>query len=306
MNQGHVYHRILGPEAKDVTLLDYLEQHFQHSPRARWQQHIAAGQVRIDSTVVQGPYTLQAGQQLSWHRPPWEEPQAPCSFAVLHDDGDVVVVAKPVGLPTLPGGGLFLEKTLLHQLRRLHGEVRPLHRLGRGTSGLVLCARSREARQTLTEDLRHQRIRKTYRALATGRIEQSRGTIQVPIARQPYQRLGWVHAAAGEGKASRTDYEVLEERGDVTLVRAWPITGRPHQIRIHLAALGHPLLKDPLYGVGGTPPEDGQALPSDLGYSLHAEQLEFLHPGSQQPMTVFCLPPPPLRSLSEALQSSQS
>jgi 23S rRNA pseudouridine1911/1915/1917 synthase len=239
--------------------------------------------------------TLKVGQWLIWRRPPWHEPEVPLSFALLYEDEDMLAVAKPCGLPTMPAGG-FLDHTLLTLVRRSYPEATPIHRLGRGTSGIVLFARTAEARSALTEAMRHNRMVKLYRALASGVSQKDAFLIDVPIGQVPHPLLGTVHAASGTGKRAVSRARVLERRCGSTLFEVLIETGRPHQIRIHLAAAGFPLVGDPLYSAGGGLKDSGSALPGDTGYLLHAERLELAHPTTGAPLCLSCAPPPPLRT----------
>jgi 23S rRNA pseudouridine1911/1915/1917 synthase len=124
-------------------------------------------------------------------------------------------------------------------------------------------------------------------------------TITTPIGPAPHPLLGSVHAASPQGKPSLSQVTVLERRADSFLCDVRIATGRPHQIRIHLAAAGHPLTGDPLYGPGGLPGPDSRALPGDPGYLLHAAELSFCHPADGRTVVLACEPPPQLRCLTE-------
>jgi 23S rRNA pseudouridine1911/1915/1917 synthase len=223
------------------------------------------------------------------------EPDVPLAFAVLYRDDHLLAVAKPRGLPCNPNGG-FLTHTLLHVVRRLFPEATPMHRLGRGTSGLVLFARTAEARQSVAAALREGRVEKVYRALVTGIPARGAFSIERPIGPVPHPRLGHVHAVSEQGKRAVTHVRVVSTRKDATLVEATIPTGRPHQIRIHLAAAGHPLVGDPLYAAGGGLVGD-PALPGDPGYWLHAMRLALAHPATGKRIQIECAPPPLLQAL---------
>jgi 23S rRNA pseudouridine1911/1915/1917 synthase len=239
----------------------------------------------------------------------------------LFDDGDLVVFNKPSGLPVLPAGG-FLQYTVLGQLARVAPGARPVHRLGRFTSGLLVCARSRQARAWLSAQLRDSTAasvsatgsgsgpQKVYRALlslpqpGSALLQLAVGQalpLDTPIGRQPHGRLGslWCAAAPGDDAPlpARSQLTLLEPRADGWLVQVAIATGRPHQIRIHVAAAGAPLLGDPLYLPGGV--ARAEALPGDGGYQLHAHRLSLSPPDGQG----FSLeaPLPPL--LQSALKS---
>jgi len=293
-NRGWDYQERLGAEAEGAVLLDYLAERHRHSSAAEWNERIDSGRVLLDAQPARADSVLRRGQTLVWRRPPWREPDAPASFAVLHQDADLVAVAKPAGLPTLPGGG-FLRMTLLHQVRAHAPDAAPLHRLGRWTSGVVLFARTRAARRELSRQWAAREIGKRYRALARGVPERWEFAIDTPIGPVPHALLGSVHGASPRGKPSSSLVNVLEQRRDVFLCDVRITTGRPHQIRIHLAAAGFPLVGDPLYARGGVPAAGCAALPGDPGYRLHAAELVFTHPRSRRRTSIECAPPPPLR-----------
>lgn len=292
-NAGFDYREQVGARAAGKTVLDYLAERYRHSSEPTWRARLAAGEVRIDGSPATAEQVLRAGEALVWRRPPWREPPAPLAFAVLHRDPDLLAVAKPRGLPSVPAGG-YLEHTLLHLVRRLAPEVAPVHRLGRGTSGLLLFARTPKARRRLAAAWREGRVEKTYRARVTGIPEPPTFSVSDPIGPVPHPRLGSVYAVAPDGKPAVSHVHVLSEQGGHALVEVRIPTGRPHQIRIHLAAAGHPLLGDPLYVAGGLPAPD-PGLPGDPGYLLHAHRLAFDHPTTGARLEITCLPPPELR-----------
>jgi 23S rRNA pseudouridine1911/1915/1917 synthase len=167
-----------------------------------------------------------------------------------------------------------------------------MHRLGRGTSGIVLFARTAEAAASVQTAWREHRVEKRYRALGAGVAAADAFDITVPIGPVPHPWLGSIFAAAPGGKRSLSRASVLERRPEATLFQVDIETGRPHQIRIHLAWAGHPLVGDPLYGPGGVPREGIVALPGDLGYWLHAQRLAFTHPFTGRPLVIQAPPPP--------------
>ena len=293
MNAGFEYREEVGPRAAGRTVLAWLAARYRHSTEADWRERLAAGEVRLDGEVALAMDVLRPGQSLVWRRPPWDEPAVPLSFAVLYRDEHLLAVAKPRGLPSVPNGG-FLEHTLLFRMRRLHPEAVPMHRLGRGTSGLVLFARTEAARRHVAAEWRAGRVEKTYRALVTGVVSVESLTIDSPIGLVPHLRLGQVHAASPMGRPAVSHVRVLARRGEATLVEVTIPTGRPHQIRIHLAAAGHPLVGDPLYVVGGLPGPD-PGLPGEGGYRLHAHRLALAHPVGGHRLALECAPPPELR-----------
>ena len=295
MNQGYTYVLQIGPEAAGCCLSRYLADRYPHSTLEEWQSRIAAGAVRLDGDSVGGEAQLRPGQTLTWERPPWAEPAAPASFAVLHKDADLLAVEKPAGLPTLPGAG-FLEHTLLFLVRAFDPDATPLHRLGRFTSGIVLFARNREARAHLARQFATRSVGKLYRALATGIPDRDTFEVTVPIGPVPHEVLGTVHGASPSGRPAHSDVQVVERREGTFLCDVRIATGRPHQIRIHLAAAGHPLLGDPLYVAGGVPAPGCRALPGDPGYRLHASELRITHPRTGSELLVKCSPPLDLRA----------
>lgn len=294
MNEGYEYRDRIGSEDSGLAVLAYLVARYRHSSEAAWSRRVASGEIRVDGLTVRPETRLEPGQVLSWHRPPWREADAPLAYAVLWMDGQLLAVAKPAGLPTVPGGG-YLEHTLLHLVRRRYPQAVPMHRLGRWTSGIVLFGCTPHARTRVAADWREGRVRRTYRGLARGSPARDRFEIDVPIGPVPHPVLGTVNAASSEGRFARTSVEVAERRDGCFLADIVIATGRPHQIRIHLSAAGHPLVGDPLYAAGGQPAAGCTALPGDPGYRLHAAEIRLPHPTRPDRMTLSCPAPPVLR-----------
>lgn len=298
LNAGFTHAERLDDRAAGRTVHAHLSARFPRATAEEWRARIERGEVLLDDRPAAVDAPLRAGQTLAWVRPPWEEPDAPLEFLTLFEDEALLAVAKPAGLPTMPGGG-FLEHTLLALVRRLEPRANPMHRLGRGTSGLVLFTRTKAAGIAVQEAWRDGHVCKRYRALAQGRIGATPFEIEAPIGPIEHPLLGTLHAADPAGRQSRSLVRALEPRGDDTLVEVEIPTGRPHQIRIHLAFAGHPLVGDPLYVAGGRPSPGATTLPGELGYHLHACTLSLPHPTTGARLALSAPPPPPLRLAAE-------
>lgn len=281
LNHGYAYTSVIGRKHQGQRLLAHLASLYAHSSRQEWLQNLQKGEVTLDGALANGSELLAAGQILVWNRPPWSEPEVPQNFQIVFEDEHLLAVSKPSGVPTLPGAG-FLENTLLRQVQRQHPEASPVHRLGRGTSGIVLFAKSSQAAATLTANWNTPRIQKIYRALAQKPAAEDHYEILTPIGLVPHPRMASVWAASPGGKASKSVARVVARSHEATLFEVSLYSGRPHQIRIHLASIGHPLVGDPLYATGGLPRESLPGLPGDGGYFLHAQFLNFEHPSTGQ------------------------
>jgi 23S rRNA pseudouridine1911/1915/1917 synthase len=277
LNRGYAYTTIISSKCHGQTLLSHLASLYPHSTAQAWQQNLNNGEVTLNGVTATGSESLTSGQTLVWNRPPWIEPDAPLHFEILFDDPYLLAVNKPSGLPTLPGGG-FMENTLLRLVQKHTPNANPVHRLGRGTSGIVLFAKTPQVASNLTANWNAPRIQKTYRALAQNIAEHDTYEILTPIGLVPHPRLGSVWAANPSGKPSKSLARVISRNPSTTTFEVSLYSGRPHQIRIHLASIGHPLVGDPLYGLNGQPLENLPGLPGDGGYSLHAQFLKLQHP----------------------------
>ncbi len=291
LNRGYAYTTIIGSSGHGRTLLSHLASLYPHSTTQAWQQNLDNHEVSIDGVNAIGTEALRSGQTLVWNRPPWIEPDAPQHFDVLFEDPHLLAVNKPRGLPTLPGGG-FMENTLLRLVQKENPNANPVHRLGRATTGIVLFAKTPQAASKLTAGWNTPRVQKTYRALAQGMAQRDDYEILTPIGLVPHPRIGSVWAASPTGKPSKSLAKVLSRTTSTTTFEVSLYSGRPHQIRIHLASIGHPLIGDPLYGFTGLPLEDLPGLPGDGGYFLHAQFLKFDHPITGQEINLEAPLPP--------------
>lgn len=288
-NRGFVYRARVAAADAGQSVLAFHVRRFRHSDEAQWRAAIALGRVLVNGRRAAADEPLSAGDELEFHRPPWQEPDAPEAFTVAFEDEHVLVVVKPAGLQVLPAGP-FSARTLLTLVRAsdpARATAAPAHRLGRGTSGLMVLGKTEVARASLARQFREFVPVKTYLAWVAGAALPDSFVATQPIARVAHGPLS-IHVAAERGRASRTRVRVLRREAERTLVAAQPITGRPDQIRIHLAAAGAPIVGDPLFGPGGTPKSD--APPGAGGYLLHAAALSFPHPATGARLKLRSLP----------------
>jgi len=283
LNRGYAYTTIISSKYHGQTLLSHLASLYPHSTPRAWQQKLNNGEVTLNGATATGSESVTLGQTLVWNRPPWIEPHSPRHFEVLFEDPHLLAVNKPSGLPTLPGGG-FMENTLLRCVQRRTPNANPVHRLGRATTGIVLFAKTPQAASHLFANWNTPKIQKIYRALAQNVAQHDAYEILTPIGLLPHPLIGSVWAASPNGKPSKSLARVISRSlgtkgtGSTTTFEVRLYSGRPHQIRIHLASIGHPLVGDPLYGLTGQPLENLPGLPGDGGYFLHAQYLKFHHP----------------------------
>jgi 23S rRNA pseudouridine1911/1915/1917 synthase len=288
-NGGWTYRTRVAADAAGASVLAFHVARYRHTDELGWRAAIDVGRVLVNGRRASAEQRLAAGDELEFHRPPWREPEAPERFAVAFEDEHVLVAVKPANLQVLPAGP-FSARTLLALVRAsdaTRSEAAPAHRLGRGTSGLIAFGKTALARSALSRQLRELTLGKTYLAYVAGARLPGSFAARQPIARLKHGPLT-IHAAAAHGRASLTRVRVLRRGGERTLVAAQPITGRPDQIRIHLAAAGAPIVGDPLFGPGGVPKSD--VPPGAGGYLLHSAGLSFAHPASGARIRLRSLP----------------
>jgi 23S rRNA pseudouridine1911/1915/1917 synthase len=291
LNRGYAYPTLISSNDHGRTLLSHLASLYPHSSPQAWQQKLDNCEVTVNGVAATGSESLTSGQTLVWNRPPWIEPDAPQHFEVLFHDDHLLAVNKPGGLPTLPGGG-FMENTLLRLVQKQTPTANPVHRLGRATTGIVLFAKTPQAAAQLSADWNTYRVQKIYRALAQGIAQHDTYEILTPIGLVPHPLIGSVWAANPGGKPSKSLAKVISRTTSTTTFEVSLHSGRPHQIRIHLASIGHPLVGDPLYGFTGLPLENLPGLPGDGGYFLHAQFLKFRHPVTGEQIDLEAALPP--------------
>ena len=208
---------------------------------------------------------------------------------VVYEDGDVIVVNKPVGLVVHPApghpDGTLVNALLYHcgtSLSGINGELRPgiVHRIDRDTSGLIIAAKNDRAHLALAAQLQDHSLARTYEAVAVGSLREDSGTVDAPIGRHPVDRKNMA-VDRKNGREAVTHWIVLARYPGYTHVECRLETGRTHQIRVHLASIGHPLLGDTVYGAK-------KPVPGLAGQCLHARRLRFVHPATGEPVELEC------------------
>lgn len=287
-NAGSVTTIKVGVAAAGVTLADFLEARARFFRERDWREALADGDLLVNDVVEPAAYRLRGGERLSYRRPPWEEPAITGDVLLIALEDDFLVVDKPAGIPVTPSGP-FLEHSLLHLVRAAgFVDASPAHRIDAETSGLVLFARTPGARaelQRLFLPSAASPCRKRYLALAEGAPPPTPQRIDLPLAPDREGAVVTRQIPREDGKSAVTLMERAVAIGANALIVARPLTGRTHQIRAHLRALGLPLLGDKKYGPDPelfhrwrAAPEADHGLPL-VHHALHAWQLEFEYAG---------------------------
>ncbi len=200
---------------------------------------------------------------------------------VLYSDDDIIVANKPSGLLSVPGRGDDKQECLGYHLSKIYDELFIVHRLDMDTSGLMVIARHKEAHRHLSRQFQERQTQKTYYAICAGKPSQAQGSIKLPMRcdweRRPLQMIDFK-----QGKSAETFWQIEQQNPNSFVVKLTPITGRSHQLRLHMKSLGHPILGDNLYA-------DPDSLHAAKRLMLHAQTLSFTHPCTEKSMHFECL-----------------
>ncbi|PKM81688.1 MAG: RNA pseudouridine synthase [Firmicutes bacterium HGW-Firmicutes-14] len=273
--------------------------------RSRLQKLIGTGEILVNGEQSKANYRVKEGDHITLRIP---EPEAleikgeEIPLDIIFEDRDILVVNKPQGMVVHPAAGNYsgtLVNALVEHcedLSGINGVIRPgiVHRIDKDTSGLLVVAKNDRAHLGLANQIKDHRVNRRYLALVHGNIQEPRGIIEAPIGRDPKDRKKMA-VVTRNSKPALTRYRVMERFGDYTLIECELETGRTHQIRVHLAFLGHPVAGDPVYG-----PKKN---PLNLkGQALHAYQLEFEHPVTGEFMEFRADLPPGLAKIIDQMR----
>lgn len=251
------------------------------------QKLIREGAVFVGEKPVKANYRLRIDDVVCFELPENEEPDIlpeDIPLSILYEDEDILVVDKPKGMVVHPAAGHYrgtlVNAVMYHcgnSLSGINGVMRPgiVHRIDRDTTGSLVICKNDMAHRALAEQFKVHSITRKYRAICMGVLKEDRGTIHKPLARDPKDRKRMAVTTEGNGKDAVTHYRVLERFKNHTYIECELETGRTHQIRVHMASIGHPLLGDEVYGSG----KNAYHLE---GQTLHAWKLGFLHPRTQE------------------------
>lgn len=260
----------------------FLSEKFEHMSRSYVQGLIENESVKVNNKVKKSNYKLKFGDEISIEVPTPVELQVEgenIPIDTIYEDSDVIVVNKPQDMVVHPAPGNYtgtLVNALLYHCKDLsgiNGVIRPgiVHRIDKDTTGILVVAKNDNAHNKLAEQLKNHSMTRTYYALVEGNVKQDEGIVNAPIGRHPVDRIKM--AVVKDGREAVTHYRVIERFGDYTLVKCNLETGRTHQIRAHMAHIGHPLVGDNVYGY--------KKQKFNLkGQVLHAKELGFIHPTS--------------------------
>ena len=278
-------------ESKNQRLDAFLASSLDGLTRSQAARLIESGEVAVNGKTAGKSYKLAGGEDIAVTLPepePVEAVPQDIPLDVVYEDADVIVVNKPSGMVVHPApghpDGTLVNALLYHcagTLSGIGGALRPgiVHRIDRDTSGLIIAAKNDAAHQYLSAQLADHTLARTYECIVVGALREDRGTVDAPIARHPTDRKRM--AVVAGGREAVTHWEVIARYPGYTHVRCRLETGRTHQIRVHMAYIGHPILGDTVYGAK-------KEVPGLTGQCLHAVGLRFLHPRTHEVVELFC------------------
>jgi 23S rRNA pseudouridine1911/1915/1917 synthase len=296
--QGTRDQYIVGENEQGLRLDVFLSRKDKDLSRSRAKRLVEDGEVLVEGKSARGSHLLKLGETVSLNKPPpvsAEIVPEDIPLDILYEDESVIVVDKPPGMVVHPAagnyGGTLVNALQFHcrDLSGIGGVMRPgiVHRLDKGTSGLMVVAKSDEAHRQLSEQFKNRRVSKHYTALVHGNLRQDEGTVDAPVGRHPVERKK-MSTKSRRGKDALTRWKVLERFGAFTLLEAKIDTGRTHQIRVHLSSIGHPVVGDSVYGGSRRTietPEIRAVVKKLTRQALHAGRLSFIHPVTGQEMS---------------------
>lgn len=293
------------PDAAGTRVDAWLAAELEDLTRSAAARLLEEGRIACSGKAVAKNHRLRGGETLEVCLPepePIEALPQNIPLDVVYEDGDVIVVNKPKGLVVHPApghpDGTLVNALLYHcagSLSGVGGALRPgiVHRIDRDTSGLIIAAKNDFAHQRLAAQLQDHTLARIYRCLAAGSLREDRGTVSAPIGRHPVDRKKM--AIVPGGRPAVTHWQVLERFPGLTYLECRLETGRTHQIRVHLAHIGHPILGDTVYGAR-------KPVPGLQGQCLHAVDLRFLHPRTGEPVELSCPLPEEFRACLRRLE----
>lgn len=304
------------PASKAGQRLDaFLARSFRYRSRTSWAAFIRSGRIRVNGNQARPGRALRVGDQIQYVPDPQPEPRVSRRYRVIHEDPEVLAICKPANLPVHPSGRYFHNTLLLMLLAERGGDLgttdlRIVHRLDRETSGVILFGKGRESAAALATQFEMRTVRKRYLAIVHGTPFEDRFTVDAPIGRDPASPIRKAMTVIADGRHARTRFQVIRRGPEHALVLARPLTGRLHQIRVHLRHAGLPIVGDKVYGldpelflrfVGGTLSEQDRRRLLWRRQALHAWSLSIQHPRDGHRMRLRANPGGAWKRLAERL-----
>ena len=310
MNENGLQRLTVSPEDAGVRIDKYLAEQLPDITRSYLQKLLKDGSVQMNGKPVKASTKTAVGAVIALTIPEPEEPEIlpeNIPLDILYEDSDVILINKPKNMVVHPAAGHYtgtLVNALMYHCRGdlsgINGVLRPgiVHRIDKDTTGVLIVCKNDRAHNALAEQLKEHSITRKYRAIVCGNLKEDEGTVDATLGRHPQDRKKMAIVRSG-GKRAVTHYRVLERFGNDTYIECQLETGRTHQIRVHMASLGHPLLGDEIYGRAKSPFKlEGQ--------TLHAMVLGFIHPTTGEYMEFEAPLPEYFEKLLEKLRKSGS